>query len=229
MSSTSNSCGQSTSFLSPHPAGEGGGGKRGRKERKPQTKRARRIGMRKRMKSTETVDEERKEEGKKQMKQWATKWKTSRVRKQKEKDTKKETMTLHSLCSRIYPWVDMLHEHHDIDSMWQTHTHNTKQNVKWASGEAHSALLFVVVFFCALKQKTFDRLCTTTFERSTWHDEKNNTYSAGGKRQQTILWKKPTLVRRIVCLCVCVLVYLDNGASGVPWGKWVNVRHKAER
>lgn len=173
--------------------------------------------------STKIVDKKRKE--KKQIKQWATTWKILRVRRQRER-TQKETITLHSLCSQIYPWVDMLHEHQDIYSRWQTHTRKTKQNVKWASGEAHLAFLFVVVFFCALGDKRpwtmSGRLCSKeihhTWKKTTRVLQKNKNHT---QTRIQPYWRTGWRV----CWDFRKLLWGVRSAHG----KWVIVQHRGER
>lgn len=129
-------------------------------------------------------DSGQKEEGKKQIKQWATMWKTLRVRRQRER-TQKETITLHSLCSQIYPWDDMLHEHQDIYSRWQTHTKDKtkcQMSVRWSS---FSLFVCCCFFLCTWRQETSDHVRT-----AVW-----NTPHLG-KKQQGFCKKKKKITRR---------------------------------
>lgn len=150
----------------------------------------------------------RKWEWKKKQKAVSSQWKTKTegVR----KNTKKK-QSHYILCSQIYPWADMLHEHLSTYSAWQKHvrTHTkAKQNVKWAPGDAHLAFLFAVVFFCALRRGHFcccffnHNQCEIrdTMKKTTWILQK--THKKNKVTTTEWLTKTTTLVHSIVCVWV---------------------------
>lgn len=118
----------------------------------------------------------------------------------RQKETRKETIALHSLCSHIYiyiytyPWVDMLHEHY-IDSMWQTHTTRTKGQM---SDRRSSFSLFVCCRFSVL-------LMTQSFQKLFSYNRMMNKTAINlqEKQRQPIIVGRNTLVCRTGCFCAC--------------------------
>lgn len=139
-------------------------------------------------------------------------WRRFKVKqKHRERErTQKETKTLHSLCSQIYTWVDMHHERHSTNSLW--HIHETKQNVKWAPCDAHSAFLFVVVFFCALWQENVNHIDMTSVKHKTrW---KKQQELCKNRKLQPYGDSTNTLVHRMVCELECVFQITANSWEG---------------